>query len=209
MNSINPLRKELAQAARIKEPAERSLRLASLIAEALRAVGRDPVLVGGAAVEFYTQGGYTTADIDMLAPGGKDLQEQMAKLGFERMGKDYVDETNKIYVEFPGDSLSAEEVDIRVQLGERWLRVISIEDLTVDRLCSFKFWQSSLDGLNALKLLESGPLDKGRLEARALSEGVSDALAAVQAVREAVIRKKLAPDEANRLLETAMRKIKK
>ncbi|MCE9624098.1 MAG: hypothetical protein K8R69_01395, partial [Deltaproteobacteria bacterium] len=143
MNSPERTKKELAEAAKIRQPAERSIKIASIVAEGLRAIGQDPILVGGAAVEFYTQGGYTTADIDMIAPGGPELFGKMSEMGFERMGKDFVDEKNKIYIEFPGRALGPTERDRRILIGDRYLRIISIEDLIVDRLCSFKYWKSA------------------------------------------------------------------
>jgi len=209
MSSAERIKKELAEAAKIREPAERSVKIASIVAEALRAIGQDPILVGGAAVEFYTQGGYTTADIDMIAPGGPALFEKMAEMGFERMGKDFVDEKNKIYIEFPGRVLGPTERDRRILIGERYLRIISIEDLIVDRLCSFKYWKSAIDGLNGLKLLEVGPEDEDLLLSRAKEEGVLDALELVKKVQEEIIRKRVSPREANRLLETGMIRLKK
>lgn len=209
MNSPNPLRKDLVEAAKIKESAERSVTIASVVAEALRAIGQDPILVGGAAVEFYTQGGYTTEDIDMIAPGGAELARIMMNLGFTRFGKDFVDEKNKIYIEFPGGSLGDLEQAVRIQIGKRYLRIISLEDLIVDRLCSYKFWKSAVDGLNAMKLLESGSIDEERLRARTADEGVFDALTGIREIQEEVIRKKFPPEEANRLLDSKMRQLKK
>lgn len=203
MNSIASLRKEMAKAARVTDRAERGARLASIIAEALRATGRDPVLVGGAAVEFYTQGAYTTSDIDMVADGGKDLVDAMVRLGFEKIGKDFVDRKNGIYVEFPGSSLKASEKTLKIRVGSRAFRIISLEDLIVDRLNAFKFWRSLIDGANALMLLELGDSDENRLRKRAREEDVLDALVALQKVKEEIIRKKLSRDEADGLLKKA------
>jgi len=203
------LNRALKQASALRDPAQRSVQIAAVLAEALQEVGQDPVLVGGAAVEFYTRGGYTTADIDMLAEGGEDLVEVMTRLGFEKFGKDFSHSSLKIYVEFPGRQLQATETAIRLRIGERSLRIISIEDLIVDRLAAFKYWQSAVDGVNAMKLLEVGGEDRARLLARVREEDVEDALRAVQAVREAVLRRKLSKTLANRLLETEMRKLKK
>ncbi len=208
MNSPNKLLKELAGAASLKDPAERGVSIASVIAEALRTVGQDPVLVGGAAVEFYTQGGYSTDDIDMLTEGGPELVGVMESLGFTKFGKDYVNEGQKIYVEFPGRSPQAKERDIRIKIGGRYLRIISIEDLIVDRLAAFKFWQSAIDGLNAMKLLEIGEADEDRLEERAGQEEVRDALRSIEELREEVIRKKIPPEQANLLLKKKMRALK-
>jgi len=209
VSSIDSLKKELVEAARVRDRAERAARLASIVAEALRPTGRDPVLVGGAAVEFYTQGAYTTADIDMVTDGGKDLVQIMMRLGFEKIGKDFVDRKNKIYVEFPGASLKASEKAWPVQVGARTFRIISIEDLIVDRLNAFKFWRSLIDGANALMLLELGEGDESRLHSRASEEDVLDALDALRKLRERIIRKKLSREEADGLLEEASAQLKK
>ncbi|MCE9626247.1 MAG: hypothetical protein K8R69_12490, partial [Deltaproteobacteria bacterium] len=74
---------------------------------------------------------------------------------------------------------------------------------------SFKYWKSAIDGLNGMKLLEAGPEDEGLLRSRAKEEDVLDALDLVKKIREEVIRKKMPPAEANRLLETGMRRMKK
>lgn len=201
MKSIDSLKKELAKAACVRDRAERGARLAALITEALRTTGRDPVLVGGAAVEFYTQGAYTTSDLDMVADGGKDLIEIMTRLGFEKIGKDFVDRKNGVYVEFPGSSLKASERTRKIQVGSRSFRIISLEDLIVDRLNAFKFWRSLIDGANVLMLLELGDADEDRLKERASEEDVWDALTSLQRIREEIIRKKLSRDEADSLLQ--------
>ena len=206
---LKALKNELARAAKIQEPAERSIRIAAIVAEALRSIGQDPVLVGGAAVEFYTQGGYTTSDVDMLAVGGPELVKVMSGLGFEKLGKDFVDDRNKIYVEFPGEGLSASEQAVPFIIEGWRLRILSVEDVIVDRLCSFKFWKSATDGLNALKLMEANRENRSRLEDRAQEEDVEDALALIREIRETVIRQKMKPDQARSLLEKGMRGLKK
>jgi hypothetical protein len=209
MDFLENLSKELDNAAQLKDPVERSMTIASILAEALRSIGRDPVLVGGAAVEFYTQGGYSTADIDMVAEGGSDLFRVMSALGFERFGKDFKDIKRAIYVEFPGSSLKASERVDTIAVGRRTLRVISIEDLIVDRLNAYKFWRSGIDGLNTLLLLEMGAPNQARLLQRARQEDVADALEAVQRINDEVIRKKLPRKEATRLLKDWIESTKK
>ena len=165
MTLLTEWKKELDKVSRLKKGPEKTMLIASVIAEALRFISRDPILVGGAAVEFYTLGQYTTADIDMVADGGKDLVKMMVDLGFEKIGKDFVDRKRGIYIEFPGSHLGAGEKVRQVDVGTRSLRVISIEDLIVDRLCAYKFWQSGIDGVNALLLLEQSEIDPVRLVA--------------------------------------------
>ena len=87
LRNLKKLEALLRKAAAEKNLALRGVKVAAVVAEALRQIGEDPVLVGGAAVEFYTEGGYATKDIDMVAVGGYPLREVMNELGFEKRGK--------------------------------------------------------------------------------------------------------------------------
>ena len=207
MASADELRTALARAASLDDGPRRQLEVAAVIAEALRAVGQEAVLVGGAALEFYTEGGISTGDLDLLAEGGPPLRAVMADLGFSRLGKDFVHKGLRLYVEFPRRSPGPTERTVLVQVGPRSLRVISLEDLLVDRLYAFKFWRSARDGVGAMLLGELGDLDEDRLAARAAEEDVSDALAAVREVLEEVTRRPLSPKQANALLERRMRRL--
>lgn len=202
------IKQKLNSAANIREPAERSVKVAVVIAEALRTIEQDPILVGGAAVEFYTQGGYSTSDIDMIAEGGPALRRVMEQLGFERQGKDFLNEDLKIYVEFPGRHLKPTETTRTIQLGDQTLSIISVEDLVVDRLCAFKYWKSAIDGINAILLLENEEVDEAHLTQRVKEEDVVDALQVVLKVRENVIRKKLSPEDSNALLLQELKSLK-
>ncbi len=208
MNSINPLKKDLQIAAELKNGAQRAITIAAIVAEALRSIDQDPILVGGAAVEFYTQGGYSTADIDMITEGGPELVKIMEELGFEKIGKDFLHPALKIYIEFPGRSLGPSEKFSAIKIGPRHLRIISVEDLIVDRLCAYKFWKSVLDGVNAMLLLEIGEVETARLQQRAKEEDVLDALEIVQKVMKEVIRRKLSRKEANQMLEQGKMNLK-
>lgn len=188
------------QAATCTDPAERAVQITAVICRVLKALGQNPILVGGAAVEFYTEGGYSTADIDLVAPGGPAVAKSLSELGFERMGKDFVDVKRKIYLEFPSAQLKPEEESVPLQVNQEWIRIISPEDLIVDRLCAFKFWGSAIDGVNVLMLLELEVLDRNRLETRAAQEEVLDALQAVEQVREQGIRRKLSTSATTQLL---------
>jgi predicted nucleotidyltransferase len=205
---VNPsLKNKLDKAAALSKPGERIAQIGAVIAEAMRTIGRNPVLVGGAAVEFYTQGGYSTSDLDFVSDSGSDVIETMKALGFEKLGKDFVDRTRGIYVEFPSGSLGPGEKWNEIDVEGVALRIISCEDLIADRLCAYKFWKSAIDGVNTLLLMEMNVLDENRLLLAAKREGVQDALRAVNDVRETVVRKKLSASEATRLIEEKMRSL--
>lgn len=194
------LQDELKLASREKDTALRGARIAAVVSSALREIGIDPVLVGGSAVAFYTGGRYTTHDIDMISPSGKDIEEVMGRLGFSKFGKDYSNKRLKIYVEFPGDALGPTERTNVIKIGASRLRIISLEDLIVDRLCAYKYWRSTVDGVNALIMLELGIADRARVEDRAREEDVLDALDYIENALQNVIRKKLNSTEASDLL---------
>lgn len=64
---------------------EAALRLFARLSEAMvgRGFGR-PILVGGAAAEYYSGSAVTTGDFDMCSPAQPELEEEMAQLGFIR-----------------------------------------------------------------------------------------------------------------------------
>ncbi len=207
MTLINQLKNELSKATSTKNSSERAIRIAAIIAEALRNIKQDSVLVGGAAVEFYTQGAYSTSDIDMIAEGGPELITTMEDLGFEKLGKDFIHQKLNIYIEFPGRNLKENEQSVVLKIKDKTLKIISLEDLIVDRLCAFKFWQSAIDGLNSLLLLENNDLDENRLSQRAQEEKVEDALKGLLKIREEIIRKKILPKSSNEMLENLMKEL--
>lgn len=208
MNSIDSLKNELAHAASLKNPTEKSIHIAAIIAEALRKINQDSVLVGGAAIEFYTQGAYSTSDIDMITEEGPELITTMKDLGFEKLGKDFVHQKLNIYIEFPGRNLQNNEESILIKVKDKTLPIISIEDLIVNRLCAFKFWKIAIEGLNVLLLLENNEVNEKRLRDRAHEENVEDALKGLSKIREEVIRKKIPEKIANQMLEDLMKRLK-
>ncbi len=71
------------------DPTLKNLMLASWVTAEFREHGIDLVVVGGSAIEFYTEGAYTSGDVDLcLLPGSSPLslrqrQEVMGGLGAE------------------------------------------------------------------------------------------------------------------------------
>lgn len=47
----------------------KNLLVAEVVSELLRAIGTEPVIVGGSAVEFYTDGAYVSGDVDVCFDG--------------------------------------------------------------------------------------------------------------------------------------------
>lgn len=62
---------------------EAALRLFARVSEAMKARGLPrPILVGGAAVEYYSGSAIATGDFDLCSPVQPELEEEMRRHGF-------------------------------------------------------------------------------------------------------------------------------
>ncbi len=103
---------------------------------------KKPVLVGGSAVEFYTRGTCKSIDIDLLADRDS-LEKVLEKMGFSKIGRHWF-YTKDIGIEIVGDSTEGRRVNEILHDG-KLIRILSIEDLIVDRLNACKHWKSQYD----------------------------------------------------------------
>ncbi len=103
---------------------------------------KKPVLVGGSAVEFYTRGTCKSIDIDLLADR-VSLEKVLEKMGFSKIGRHWF-YTKDIGIEIVGDSTEGRRVNEIMHEG-KLIRILSIEDLIVDRLNACKHWKSQYD----------------------------------------------------------------
>ena len=200
---IDQLKQRLRKISKVYRYPERHVEIVAILTEALRPHDLRPILVGGAAVEFYTRGSYTTGDIDLVAPGGRELAETMRALGFLKRGKDWINDELEISIEYWADTLGPDEEYNEILFRGLKLRIISIEDLIVDRLCAFKWWGSSIDGVNVMLLLESdiGYDDKVTIR-KGKREDVYDALQGVRKILKSVKEGRIDRARAMELLLT-------
>ena len=117
---------------------ERALKLAGLLATLFQERGFPLVVVGGSAVEFYTEGGYMSGDIDfcrktLRAIPPRLMQEIAESLGGRGMGRNWM--ICGLYVDLLGilenESLVPERT-LRTPFGE--VRVIPPELALVERI---------------------------------------------------------------------------
>ncbi|MEN6357724.1 MAG: DUF6036 family nucleotidyltransferase [Armatimonadota bacterium] len=179
MASKNDLKELLNSAAEIDDILDRRLFTLAVITQRLSELGVKPVLVGGGAVQFYTLGGYTTKDIDVVMPTSAHVDDAMAELGFLKRGRYWIREDIDIAIEAPSSSLAEGTARvIEVQVDDMTVCVLGIEDLIIDRLNAFVHWKSTEDGRWASRLIALGreSMDWEYLTRRAEQERVSDAL---------------------------------
>jgi len=168
----------------IEDPVKKRVMFIGLLSrEMTRRGGRAPIVVGGEALEIYTQGSYTTGDIDIKSP--KNLTEQILKeWGFKTRGRVWFNSDLDIYIDWLGEGLDeGPEAEERINIvsidNGLEVKVISIEDLIIDRLNAFKWWNDQDSIMWARVLLEvkkrlGEEIDIKYLEKRAESEGIKE-----------------------------------
>lgn len=148
MTLSHKIRHLLSQAIARQQQLERQLYLAAAISGGFEERGVPAVLVSGTVVEFYTAGGYTTADIDMVLPPleRKEIETVMEELGLVRTG-DYRHWSHPkipFPVEFPPGPLQighlvVEELN-EIEIEGTKLKILKVEDILLDRMVMAQEW---------------------------------------------------------------------
>ena len=162
----------------IQDINKRRLYLIGLLTEELEAEKGKPIIVGGCALEFYTTGGYTTGDIDIIFPDNKLLDKVLCKWGFIKEGRHWINDELDMYIESPGSALKGDDPSkiTKVRVGNVDAYIIGVEDLIVDRLNATVHWHSSDDRYWAKELIyiHRDMLDMDYIKKRVLEEGPAD-----------------------------------
>lgn len=168
------------------DPRRRRLIMLGLLTAWLSPRGIEPILVGGAAVEFYTAGGYATGDVDLALPSAPEVDAAFAALGFEKEGRLWHHADLDLFFEAPAPAGLPGEDAPRTEVAVDGLRVviIGVEDLLVDRLRAWVHWKSDEDGrwTRRLAKLYAHRLDWGYLRAR--TKDVPEEAEALQRVEQ-------------------------
>lgn len=169
----------LNKAREIRDSLERKIFFAAILVEALKSEGEKPIIVGGTAVEFYTLGGYSTLDLDLVYMKREKLSMLLEKLGFKKHGRHWYSEELDLAVESPGSVLSGSiEKLTKIEILGLTAYVIGIEDIIADRLRAYVYWKSDDDGRWAkrMMILHRDKIDWAYLEEKSRSDGTQEAL---------------------------------
>jgi hypothetical protein len=166
----------LADALKLPEGPQRTAAVAAWIQSLYET--RPPVLVGGAAVELYTAGAYTTGDFDFIGEVTDEVSTALKESGFQREGRHWIHPKAELFVEFPGSAVQAHERTAILQVGGISVLTLSPEDMIIDRLAAWQSLNSTTDGANAFLIwrAQEGRLNKSRLSTLANARGVERAL---------------------------------
>lgn len=183
--STEELRARVDALADEPEPMRRRLIALGALTARLAPVGFEPILVGGCALELYTQGGYTTGDVDLALAHAPEVEEAFADLGFERDGRFWLRPELDLVFEAPAPAGLPGETAPRTVLSIDGLRVVvlGVEDLLIDRLRAWVHWKSLEDRRWAARLmaLYADRLDRSYLRSKADQPEEARALAELEA----------------------------
>lgn len=167
---------------------EAALRLFARVSEAMHALGfQRPILVGGAAAEFYSQSAINTGDFDLCTPRQDALEEEMQKVGFVKpsgagqMTKGWIHPELRLGFEVVADIPMDGGYDrdtlalIENFTDEGAFVVISVEDLIADRMGQYASGTARDRLQQAQTLYRLHPsLDKVYLDRRIREETIND-----------------------------------
>ena len=139
------------------EPDRMRRRLVALGALTERLAGDKivPILVGGCALEVYTDGGYSTGDVDLALPHSEEVDAAFADLGFTKDGRFWLRMDLDLIFEAPAPAGLPGETAARTELSVDGMRVLvlGVEDLLIDRLRAWAHLKSAEDERWATRLV--------------------------------------------------------
>ena len=140
-----------------------------------------PVLVGGAAMELYTEGAYITAELDFAGVVPPPVASDLRKSEFRRLDRHWLHDKESVSIIFHGDTLRAGERAVDQSFGDYRVLMVSPEDLLVDRLVSWRHLESPTHGVQAYLIYHTqhGPMDLEHLRQRTAQEDVEPAMDSV------------------------------
>jgi hypothetical protein len=130
-----------------KDKLYKNIALTAVITEALKEINIRPIIVGGQAVEFYTAGGYSTMDVDLITQASiKEINPIIEELGFKKEGKYWTYDQLDFALEVPGSDLAGNYDKVNeIEIEGLKAYIIGIEDIIIDRLNRYKFWKEYAD----------------------------------------------------------------
>lgn len=118
-----------------------------------------PIIVGGFAVEIYSERIYSTRDLDLVIydDDAGIITSILQDLGFTRKDRHFLHKTLEIMIEFITSRLGGSYEKIQKVLDDDnkdlCCYVISIEDIIMDRLRRYLHWDESDSKMYAMKLI--------------------------------------------------------
>ena len=121
--------------------------LAAFVCSALEKAGIETVLSGGSCVQIYSQGKYTSDDIDLIDRyngGHTKIKKVMINLGFKEYHRYFKHEDTVLFIEFPSGPLGVGDAPVHHIASKEEetgiLKLLTPTDCIKDRLAAYYHW---------------------------------------------------------------------
>lgn len=140
--------------------------LAGYVCSQLEKEGIQTVLSGGSCVEIYSQGKYTSDDIDLIDRfngGHSKIKNVMFSLGFTEHNRYFVHKDTSLFIEFPRGPLGVGDAPVKDIASREQetgiLKLLTPTDCIKDRLAAYYHWDDLQSLEQALWVAEQNTFD--------------------------------------------------
>ena len=155
--------------------------LAAYVCSQLEAAGIETVLSGGSCVQIYSEGKYTSDDIDLIDRfngGHTRIKQVMFDMGFKEHNRYFVHEDTEYFIEFPRGPLGvgdAPVLDIATLEEETGiLKLLTPTDCIKDRLAAYYHWDDPQSLEQAVWVAQQNPFDMDAVKTWSVQEGMME-----------------------------------
>ena len=166
----------------MKKVADMSMEeLAAYVCSTLEKEGIETVLSGDCCVELYSQGKYTSDDIDLVDRfngGHRKIKQIMENIGFRehKIKRYFVHEDTKLFIEFPRGPLGVGDAPVK-NIAKRTtqtgiLKLLTPTDCIKDRLSAYYHWDDEQSLLQAVWVAHENEFDINSVREWSENEGM-------------------------------------
>ena len=154
--------------------------LSAFVCSALEKDGIETVLSGGGCVEIYSNGHYTSDDIDLIDRfngGHRKIKSIMETLGFYeyKMKRYFIHDDTSLFIEFPRGPLGVGDAPVREIASRKTetgiLRLLTATDCIKDRLAGYYHWDDEQNLEQAIWVANENKFDIDTIEEWSDKEG--------------------------------------
>ncbi len=155
--------------------------LAAYVCSQLEAAGIETVLSGRSCVQIYSEGKYTSDDIDLIDRfngGHTRIKQVMFDMGFKEHNRYFVHEDTEYFIEFPRGPLGVGDAPVHdiATLEEETgiLKLLTPTDCIKDRLAAYYHWDDPQSLEQAVWVAQQNPFDMDAVKTWSEQEGMME-----------------------------------
>lgn len=210
--NFNPTtyREELVNIPSVSKPADRHMFMLNWLTRLSMDIGCEPpILVGCGAVELYTEAQTATGDADIIAADSGTLGSALHAMGFQRSDEQrfWFHPAHSILLEFPSDKLRTGQESATIRIFGVDCKIISPEDLIVERLESWDASGAGTDLVYAYLVyhLHHENISRGKLTGKIRMADVGGSFEFISELHNDAVHNSLSVDDQGRRISLEIR----